>query len=170
MSGPIPAGSPSVSAKGGGISLALLVLEHRAATYLLQVLLGSLLVALGHETLLGLALARGVVGRRLLLGANRKHLDAELGDFRRRQAPDFDTLENFAQLSRNVGRAANDLLAHGDVLQCAGEGDALLAALKASAQGLRFALAPIDERIRRPRRYEEKDRTHRVVGAHTTRP
>src|SRR5689334_15838337 len=122
-------------------SLALFVFEHRAATELLQILLGSLLVALGHKVLLGLALARRVVGRRFLLGADREHLNAELGDFWRRQAAHLDAFENLAQLRRNVGRAANDLFAHGDVLERAGERDALVAALKAAAQGLRFALA-----------------------------
>src|SRR5262249_50071200 len=117
------------------------------ATKLLQILLGALLDTLVHDGFAGLALAWRIVGSRLLLGADREHLDPELGDLGRRQASDLDAFEHLAQLRRNVGRAADDLLAHRDVLELTGEGDALVATLEAGAQGLCFALAAIDERL-----------------------
>src|SRR5262249_41694114 len=80
------------------LPLALLVLEHCAATYLFQILFGSLLVALGHDGLTGLTPDQGVVGRRLLLGADREHLHSVLGDFGRRQSADLDAVKHLAQL------------------------------------------------------------------------
>ena len=113
----------------------------------------------------GLLLTGRVVGRGLLLRADREHLDAGLGDFGRRQLADLDALEHLAQLRRKVGRAADDLVAHGDVLERAGEGDAVLAALEAPAQRFRLALAPVDEGFGRAGRDDEQDRPQRVVVA-----
>src|SRR6266545_3120442 len=98
MSGPIPAGSPRVSASGRGIGRVLLVFNHRAAAYFLQILLGSLLEALGEHAFADLALAGCVVGGGLLLGADRKQFDSELGDLGRGQSADLDALEHLAEL------------------------------------------------------------------------
>src|SRR5262249_57564998 len=95
---------------------------------------------------------------RLILGADREDLDSELGDLGRRQSADLDAVEHLAQFRRDVSRAANDLLAHGDVLEGAGKGNSLVATLKTAAQSLRLALAPLNDCIRRSGRDEEKDR------------
>src|SRR5215510_12016097 len=143
----------------------LFVFDHRALTDLLQILLRFLLVALGRDALAGLALARRVFRRRFLLGADREHLDAVFGDLGRGQPADFDAVQHLAQLGRNVGGAADDLVAYRDVLERAGEVDAFIATLEAAAQGLRLALAPVDECFRRPGRDQEQDRTQGVVVA-----
>src|SRR6266545_5712971 len=127
MSGPIPAGSPRVSASGRGIGRALPVFDHRAAPYFLQILLRLLLELFGEHAVADLTLAGRVFGCRLLLGADGKHFDSELGDLWCRQPADLDALEHLAKLERKVGRAADDLITHGDVLERAGKGDAFLA-------------------------------------------
>ena len=58
---------------------------------------------------------------------------------------DLDALEHLAKLRRNVGGAADDLLAHGHVLESAREGNALLATMEASAQSFCFASPAVDE-------------------------
>src|SRR5262249_26147681 len=148
---------PASTPKAVPLRVALLVLEHCAATYLFQILFGSLLVALGHDGLTGLTTDQRVVGRRLLLGADREHLHSVLGDFGRRQSANLDAVEHLAQLRRNVSRAADDLLAHGDVLEGAGKGNSIIATLKTAAQSFRLALASLDGCFRRSGRNEEKD-------------
>src|SRR5215831_14096338 len=124
-----------------------------------------MLVALGHDRLAGLPPDRRIVCRRFLLRTNREHLDAEFGDFRWRQSANFDTVEHLAQLRRNVSRAANDLVAHGDVLESAGKGNSRVAVLKTAAQAFRFALASLHQRLWRSSRNQEKDGAKRVIVA-----
>src|SRR5262249_61261322 len=117
-----------------------------------------MLVALGHDRLARLPPDRRIVCRRFLLRANREHLDAELGEFRWRQSANFDTVEHLAQLCRNVSRAANDLVAHGDVLESAATGNSRVAVLKTTAQAFRFALASLHTRRWRSTRDQGKTR------------
>src|ERR1700730_12264993 len=121
----MPAGSPSVSAKGAGIALALFIFEHGAAAYLIEILLGALLVALGSDGLSNPALSRRIVGCGLLLRADREHLDSKLRRFGWRQFADLDAIQHFAQLRRKVGGAADDLLADCHISERTREGDAL---------------------------------------------
>src|SRR5207248_196859 len=82
----IAAGSPRVSAKGADGAANLADLDHGAAPQFVEVPLGLRLVALVGDFLAHLALLRAL-GARRLLGADREHFDAELGDAGRRQAP-----------------------------------------------------------------------------------
>ena len=77
MSGPMPAGSPSVSAKDRDIA-GLSVLDHRLAAQFLDVALGVTFELLLHQLLAHLALGGRVVGVGLLLAAQRIDLDALL--------------------------------------------------------------------------------------------
>src|SRR5882672_605003 len=148
MSGPIPAGSPSVSARGSAISIPtyipdLFALDERLATQPLQICLRCLLEALGGEGLARLLLDR-CVSFGILLGADRPHLHTMSGHFRRRQLADRHGVEHLLQFWVQI--AANDLVAH-DRSRRARRGKPVLAALEARAQRLRLLALGIDRRL-----------------------
>src|ERR1700739_3445954 len=101
-SGPIPAGSPSVNASGCTILFrsaccGLLVFDHRLAPQPLQITLGLDAEFLLENLVANLLLAgRVVLG--LALAADREHLHALGGRFRRRQVADLGAVEDGAQL------------------------------------------------------------------------
>src|SRR5580700_7158838 len=113
MSGPIPAGSPSVRASGRTITR-LLMLDHRLLAQLAKKLLRLGLEFLTEYLLAGLPLLRGILLRLLAL-AQRKQLDALRGHLGRGQVADFGLVENIAQHGRQVRRALDDDVAHRDV-------------------------------------------------------
>src|ERR1700761_3022313 len=103
MSGPIPAGSPSVRASGRTIAT-LLALDHRLLSQLAKKLFGFDLEFLGEELLAGLSLLRRIfLG--LLAFAQREQLDSLRGDLGRGQVADFRLVENVAQHRRKIRRA-----------------------------------------------------------------
>src|SRR5947208_13217479 len=105
----MPAGSPSVTARGRAIAAVLSALDQRFAAEPLQILLGLLLEPFGVHRLAGLALAWRI-GLGFVLAADRVHFDAEAGDFRRGELAEGDAFERLADLRRHVGRGARDLI------------------------------------------------------------
>src|SRR5882672_3087598 len=135
MSGPIPAGSPSVSARGSAISIPtyipdLFALDERLATQPLQIRLRCLLETLVSEGLARLLLD-WCVSFGILLGADRPHLHTMSGHFRCRQLADRHGVEHLLQFGVQVAGAANDLVAH-DRAYRACRRKPVLAALEAS--------------------------------------
>src|SRR5262245_28389659 len=109
MSGPMPAGSPSVSAKGKDIGLLRDIrrqasrndtpVRRRAVPLVAQFLEEPRRVGLkvpGIDLLLGLLLADGIVLGGRLLGAQRVDLDALHGGFRWRQLAELGLLQDLA--------------------------------------------------------------------------
>src|SRR5437763_872854 len=161
MSGPIPAGSPRVSAKGCGIGSARRLDDGRAAQ-LLEKALGLRLVLLADYRFADLGLAEAVAARRLL-GADREHFDTLLSDLGRREPADLRSIQHFALLLLDVGRAADDLVAHGNVRKRAGETDSLLTVLEARAQPIGLPAPGFERGRRRTARHDEEDRAQRVL-------
>src|SRR6516165_10151678 len=102
MSGPIPAGSPSVSARGDRmrvlLAVALRIFDQGLAAQLLQVSLRLLLEFLIEQGFARLLLVERVIGLGGVLAADREHLDAEFGDLRGGQLADRNAVETLAQL------------------------------------------------------------------------
>src|SRR6267154_2634151 len=87
MSGPIPAGSPRVSAKTRGKGRA-------TARYLTS-----------------------TIEPVFLLAAEREHLDPLRGDLRVGQLTDRGVVQDLAQRRGEIGGSLDDLFAHGDIAQ-----------------------------------------------------
>ena len=150
MSGPIPAGSPSVSAKARGRMSRIgriggyltSIIAPRRSSWRKRFDCASNFSANSSSRTWRLRGAfRSVVSLR---AAQREDLDALRRDLRRRQAADRRIVENLAQRRRQIGRGALDLVAHHDVAQRARERQALVAILEPRAQGLGLALARLD--------------------------
>src|ERR1700674_534256 len=115
MSGPIPAGSPSVKASGRTIKT-LLAFDHRLLAQLLKEALGSELEFFVEDLVARLALLGSFLGR-FLLFAQREQLDPLRRYFRSGQMTDLGLVEDLAQGRQQIGRALDDDVAHGDVAQ-----------------------------------------------------
>src|SRR5262249_55450426 len=157
MSGPMPAGSPSVSARGIELpGREFSGLDQSFATQPLQIRLRLLFEALGVQRVAGLTLA-GRIGPRVLLAADRDHFHAMPGDFRRGQLADRDPVENLALLGRDFARVANDLVAH-DRSHSARDRKAFFAVLEAGAQRFRLFAAVFGHGGRGSRGHQQQDR------------
>src|ERR1700722_9111506 len=106
MSGPIPAGSPSVRASGRTITR-LLALDHRLIAQFAKELLGLGLEFLTEQLFAGLPLLRRIL-LRLLAFAQREQLDALRGHLGRGQVADLGLVENVAQHPREGGKDPYD--------------------------------------------------------------
>src|SRR5215216_4618271 len=162
MSGPIPAGSPSVSARG--CIRTSTVFDHRSGTQLLQIALALVSEALLQYFLANLALARQFAGRCSFL-AEREQLDALLGRFRRRKPAFQRIVQDLAHLRGQITGRSDDHVTHCDVLEAACETNAFLAILKTIAQSLGFAFARRDHFFRRSAGNDEQDRPQRIFVA-----
>src|ERR1700730_13509172 len=134
-SGPIPAGSPSVSATGRGI---LLAFDHRLAAQFLEIALGPGLGLLAPKLLAGLPrFGRLLLG--FLLLAQREQLNALRRRLRSGKVPYLGLVENIAQRRRQLGRVLGDRIANGDVAQRAGKRQPRIAGRQAGAPTRRLA-------------------------------
>src|SRR6202042_2418104 len=95
ISGPIPAGSPSVRARGRVIKT-LLAFDHRLFAQLLKKALGFGLELLVENLVARLTLLGSVLGRFLLL-AQGEQFDPLLRHFRSGQVSDLGLVEDLAQ-------------------------------------------------------------------------
>src|SRR2546421_9772302 len=96
MSGPMPAGSPSVSASGRVIWL--FVLDECLAAQFLQELLRERLIALVEHFVAHLPPCRRIRAGRRRLAAHREHLDTLRRDIGRREAANGRIAEQVALL------------------------------------------------------------------------
>ena len=78
------------------------------------------------------------------------------------QAADLHVAEHVAQLRRQIGRAAGDRLAHRHVAQRARQRQALVAGEEAAAQVFRLAALGVDGAFGRSARHHDRDRVKRV--------
>src|SRR5437899_12360164 len=147
--------SLSASVPTAPASRSLLVFDHGAAAYLIEILLRALLVTLGSQRLSCPALTRRVVGCGFLPPADRKHLDPKLRHLRWGQLADLDIIQHFAQLRRKVGGAADDLLSARHIPGHTGKTDTLPTALEAVAQRFRIPAARLDDSFRSAGRNEQ---------------
>src|SRR5262245_50671422 len=101
MSGPIPAGSPSVRARGRAIK-PLLAFDHSLFAQLLKIALGFELELLGENLVAGRALLGSVLGGLLSL-AQREQLDPLLRCLRSGQVSDLGLIQDLAQRRQQIG-------------------------------------------------------------------
>src|SRR2546421_8073019 len=87
MSGPIPAGSPSVTASGCAPIGSSTNFDHGAAAKLLEEAFGLGIILLGDHLIANLAPGRRIVAARRGLAAHGECLDPGQGDLRRRELP-----------------------------------------------------------------------------------
>src|SRR6516162_8219209 len=147
-SGPTPAGSPSVNARGCTncfYSMAalletgqrptnrrLFVFDHRLPSEIGQIAVGLGAEPLFENLVADLLEAWGV-GLRLFFRADREHLYAFRSLFRRCQMPNLNIVEDGAQRRRQIGGRFVDRVAHGDFRKPARERNPIGAARKTAA-------------------------------------
>ena len=169
MSGPIPAGSPRVSASGRAHASSELsaILDHALGS---AVPSGSFLrlrlELLAEHVRRALRASRGRVGAdRRLLAADRENLDP-CGVTRAASACRRRVVEHFALLlARDRPSCAMIGSRTATSRSAAREPQAFLAGLEARAQGLGLALARLEGGRRRAARHDEQDRPQAVVVA-----
>src|SRR5471032_1367408 len=115
MSGPMPAGSPSVSASGS--AMALPDLDQRLAAQFLEILLRDRLVAFLVDRIARFALGGAFAALGFNLAADGEQLDALKGDIRRRELADRRIVEDLALLLGKLSGRALDDVAHRNVRQ-----------------------------------------------------
>src|SRR5437016_6944356 len=134
ISGPIPAGSPKVSASGFAMSATF---DHRGSADFLQVRFRLRLIFLDKHLVADFFLLRRVDGG-WLSRAQRHHFHALLGHLGRSEMPDRSLVEQFAKNLRYVGRGFGHAVADRGVLHALEERIGVLTGLHAAAQ--RFGL------------------------------
>src|SRR5262245_36147313 len=166
MSGPIPAGSPRVNARGciKRRELRSAMFDHRTGTQLLQIALALLGETILQDLLARLALSRQLAGGRAL-AAQGEQLDALLLALRRGERAFRRLVEDLAQAGREVAGGADDRLPHRDITHAAGHPDALVAVLEAAAQGFGLLGARRERLVRGVPRHDQQDRAQHVFVA-----
>src|SRR6185437_13948005 len=179
MSGPMPAGSPRVSARGKSLIAASLrffartfirvrifraspaIFNHRALADFVQIGLRRRLVFLRKHLFTHFLSLRRVDGGRLA-AAQRHHFDTLLGHLRRGQVADRGIVEQLAQVRRNVGGGPDHHFADRGIRHRLEILVGLLAGFHAAAQGLGILLPQLDRAWRGPVRHDQHDRLHPV--------
>src|SRR5262249_46419105 len=110
----------------------LFVFDHRLPSEIGQIAIGLSAEPL-FENLVANLLEAGGVGFRFLFRADREHLYAFRGLFRRRQMSNLDIIEDGAQRWRQVGGRFVDRVAHSDFRKPARKRDPIGAACKTAA-------------------------------------
>ena len=148
MSGPIPAGSPDVSARGFAMHQRYSIIA--ALRTFLQIRFRLRLVFLCEHLVADFLLFRRVDGGRLP-AAQRHHLHALLCHLGRGQMTDRSLVEQFAKRGRYVGGGLGHGFAYRGILHRLEYAIGLVAALHAVAQGFGFLAPFLDDAAARSR-------------------
>src|SRR6516165_10213549 len=177
MSGPIPAGSPSVSASGltvtfrrssieaftlyGLRSIGTGVFDHGRFADFLQVGIGCGRVFFGIHLLADFPLLWRIDGRGLPR-AKRHHLDTLLGHLWGRQVTDRGIIEHLPQIRRQIGGGLDHGFADRSIGQRLEISVRLIAALYAVAQAFGLLLPQLERARRGTVRNDQHNRLHPV--------